>query len=549
MEHPVRILDASGNPLPPSRGHKIGMLNTGHNGIAYDAADVYGEHMAAWSPNLGSPDGELNPYRDRIVARVRDAVRNDGWAAGAVTRILDNAIGAHFRPIAKPDHRFLATYSGNKSFDASWADEFGRAVEAHYRIWANDHGRYCDVERSKTMPQIMALAFRHYLIDADSLAQVCWVPERIGMGRARYATAVQVIDPDRLSNPQQNFDQNTMRGGVVIDDYGAATGYYIRQAHQGDWYAAAKSLTWQLVPRETAWGRPVMVHYFDHERAAQHRGGAGILSPVLQRLKMLIKYDGTELDAAIINAIFAAYVESPFDHQLLQGAFDGSQDLSGYQKERGAFHQESAINIGGVKVLQLYPGEKFGMANAARPNGNFEAFEGAALRNIATGIGISAQQLSNNWSDVNYSSARAAMLEAWKTLTRRRDNFARGFADPIFTAWLEEAMESDDFPLPANAPEFVECRAAYARCRWMGPGRGWIDPLKERQGSVLGMDAGLTTLEHETAESSGEDYEDILDQRAREIAAFKSRGMVPPTWAQIQPQITAQNVADAPEAE
>src|SRR5260363_116602 len=47
---------------------------------------------------------------------------------------------------------------------------------------------------------------------------------------------------------------------------------------------------------------------------------AGVLTPVLQRMKMLIKYDSTELEAAIVNAIFGAYIESPYDPQLVEEA-------------------------------------------------------------------------------------------------------------------------------------------------------------------------------------------------------------------------------------
>nr|WP_241484853.1 phage portal protein [Caballeronia zhejiangensis] len=121
-------------------------------------------------PSLGSPDTDLNAYRDRIVARVRDLVRNDGWASAGITRILDNAVGANFRPVAKPDYRALAHVSGNKAFDADWATEFGRALDAHWRAWAQDLGRYCDVQRALTMPQVFRLAYRHKLIDGDARA-------------------------------------------------------------------------------------------------------------------------------------------------------------------------------------------------------------------------------------------------------------------------------------------------------------------------------------------------------------------------------------------
>ncbi len=65
------------------------------------------------------------------VSRVRDLARNNGWASGSITRVLDNTVGANFRPILNPDYRILALMTGNKAFDATWADEYGKVVEAH----------------------------------------------------------------------------------------------------------------------------------------------------------------------------------------------------------------------------------------------------------------------------------------------------------------------------------------------------------------------------------------------------------------------------------
>jgi lambda family phage portal protein len=530
MENPVSIVGADGRPLA-QRPSRASML-VGGGGAPYDAADRSSDHMATWSPYLASPDGELNSYRDTIVSRVRDLVRNDGWASAAVTRTLDNVVGADFRPVSKPDHQALRAMTGIKGFDHVWANEYGRAIEAHWRSWANDAGRYCDTQRSQTIAQMMRLAFRHKIVDGDALAILHWLPERVGAGRARYATALQMVDPDRLSNPQLRFDEDTMRGGVEIDAHGAAVAYHIRRAHQGDYFSAAKALTWDRIARETDWGRPIVVHDFDADRAGQHRGGAGILTPVLARLKMLIKYDGTELDAAIINAIFGAYIESPFDPSMVGEALGEGEELGQYQNERAEFHGETKIKLGGARMPILFPGEKINTVTAARPASNFADFEAAMLRNVAAGTGTSTQQISQNWSDVNYSSYRAAMLEAWKTFDRRRIDFAVGFGQQIYNAFMEESMEADDLPLPAGAPPFIACRTAYARAKWMGPGRGYTDPVKEKQGAILGMDAGLSTLEAEAAELVGEDWRDNLDQRAIEVARFKELGLPLPKWAE-----------------
>jgi lambda family phage portal protein len=524
MADQVSIIDAQGRPMRPSRASAL----AGGGNIPHDAADIYGSHSAEWSPYLSSPDAALNMYRDRIVARIRDLVRNDGWASGAITRVLDNAIGANFRPIAKPDYRALAAISGNKAFDAKWAEEYGRAVDARYRLWAEDEGRYCDAHRQLTVPQMLRLGFRHKIVDGDALFQVMWLPQRRGFGKARYCTAVQVVDPDRLSNPNQNFDLSRMRGGVELDEIGAPSWYHIRQAHQSDWFSAEKVVRWDRIPRETPWGRPIIVHDFDHEQAGQHRG-LGILGPVVLRLKALIKYDGVELDAAILNAIFASYIESPHDPAMVESAL-GEESIGPYQGLRADYHEQKRLSMNGARIPILFPGEKINTVTAARPNSNFDAFEKAMLRNVASASGLSAQQVSQDWSDVNYSSARAALLEAYKTMDRRRRDYAVGTASPLRAAWLEESHDVDALPLPRNAPEFAEARGAYGRAMWLGPGRGWIDPVAEREGAVLGMEAALSTLELEAADQDL-DYEEVLDQRQREAEAFKSRGLEPPaSW-------------------
>ena len=54
----------------------------------YDAAQWQTQEMGSWLPWIRSPDAEINVFRDRMVARSRDLVRNDGWASGGIKRKL-----------------------------------------------------------------------------------------------------------------------------------------------------------------------------------------------------------------------------------------------------------------------------------------------------------------------------------------------------------------------------------------------------------------------------------------------------------------------------
>jgi len=69
----------------------------------YRAGDRFSQELGRWNPHLGSADSDYLRSRDSVVARVRDLTCNNGWASGAVTRMVDQADGATFRLSARPD--------------------------------------------------------------------------------------------------------------------------------------------------------------------------------------------------------------------------------------------------------------------------------------------------------------------------------------------------------------------------------------------------------------------------------------------------------------
>lgn len=539
---PRRLLDASGRPVPAAdvvRARLRASINTPETPVspgswgspwAYDAQAWWGQDFGEWFPIVRSPDAEINVDRDRVVARTRDLTRNDGWASGAIDTIADAAIGASFFPRPSPNWRVLSRL--DRRLDAAWASDFGAAAEAEWRLWADDPNRWCDGARAMTATQLLRLAFIHKIRDGDALAVVLWDPDNVGPGAAHYATRLQLVDPDRLSNPYEMLDTDHMRGGVEIDTLGAPLAYWLRRAEPNDWFRAAASMIWDRFPRETEWGRPIVVHDFDRDRAGQHRG-TGILTAVIGRFKMLSRFDQVSLQRAVLQALIGIFVKSPYDTEMVQQALDSDYGTLGtYQTLRDAYAADKPpVLMGGVRLPKLFPGESIESVKSDSTLSEFDAFEHAVLRSIAAATGQSAEEISRDYSKTNYSSARSAMLTAWKTLVRRRAEYAAGFATPVFAAFLEEAVDRNRVPLPPGAPDFAEWRSAYAHCRWIGPGRGWVDPVKERQGEVLGLDAGFGTLEEVCAEVAGADWRERLEQRKLEIDEMTRLGIPRPVWA------------------
>ncbi|WP_419900700.1 phage portal protein [Roseomonas sp. USHLN139] len=525
MSGVAKILGPNGQAIPSAdiaRSRARALI--GQGATPYDAADWSSPEMAGWNPWLGSPDAEKNPFRDLSVARIRDLVRNDGWAAGAVMKITDATIGGDFRFSSRPDYRALRRRYG-ASFDAVWAKEFADAYEAGFRTWATDPARFNDTSRRLSWNQQARLAFGNYLVEGECLGIIGYRPERVGYGRARYATTLQVVDPDRLSNPGTILDSQLIRGGIEIDMDGVPIAYHFRRGHQNDYFNGAASVVWDRVDRETDWGRPIVIHFMDDDRAGDHRPIGGIFTPVLARMRMLAQYDRVELQAAMVAAIFGVYVESPFDSDMVANSLGDDETLSNYQTMRREFHDQRQLMAGNVRVANMFPGEKINSVSSNRPPAAFEAFESAMLRNLASAAGETYETVSSNYRGQNYSGARQAMVTTWKTMDRRRLHFGDAYCSPVAAALGEEMMDRGELPLPAGAPDWVEARAEYSRCRWIGPGRGWVDPVAEPEGSLKKIAGGLSTLEREAEQNDGLDWEETLDQRQLEQAALVARGL------------------------
>ncbi|MCL2829412.1 MAG: phage portal protein [Betaproteobacteria bacterium] len=499
----LRLLDAHGQPLTPS-------ASSG----GYTAARA-GRELASWSPALRSPDADLLPDLPMLQARTHDLARNYALVAGGMQVQLDNIIGGGLKLCAKPDYLALGV-------TPDWAEEWARNVEARFRLYADDLQCYCDVTRRQNLSGLIGLAYRSFLTTGEILAVAEWLPRH----PARYATALRIVDPARLTNPYGLSDTDTLRGGVELDRHGAPSAYHIRSALPSDARFGADTCTWRRVPRETPWGRAQIIHLFEPERPGQTRGKAGIVAG-LAKAKMLEKFQGISLEAAIVNAMYTAVIESEFNFGQAADAM-GKEDANKFAQDvlgdMANFHAEAPVKLDGVKIPHLYPGERLVFTPANHPGPNFGEFEKSTLRHLAAAFGISYEQLARDYSETNYSGARAGMIEAWKFFSARRKQIAGLFATQIYTLWLEEAIDRGEVELPPGAPDFYTASTAWARCDWIGPGRGHIDPLKEGKATQLEMQMGTLTLEEACAER-GLDWEETLVQISREQKRIRELGI------------------------
>lgn len=497
---PPKIIDQYGNPILNSRSR------------AFTGASASHPDLARWRPRNYSPAEALHSSRETLVSRIHDLARNDGWASAALSRNIDSAIGSGWRLSAKPNARRLG-------IPQKAADDLGDEIESAFEEYADDPRFYCHMQRRMTLGGIVALGYRHRLADGDAFAVLHWREDR------PYATTIEIIHPDRCVTPFGRREGDGVRSGVELGPNGEPVGYHFLVEHPGEnaMFALGLARKTVFIPRETSFGRAMVVHAFESTEAGQVRG-VPLLSPIVKKLRMLGRYDEAELQASVLNAVLAAFITTPYDPELTAGAIGSIDQLTSHQQMRLDMYGEAPINVDGVRVNFLAPGDKAEFLNPRHPNSVFEQFERTALRNVASATGLSYEQLSMDWSQSNYSSARAALLEVWRGLTARREFFAQTFMQPIYAAWLEEAIDKGTVRVPAGARAFSEAVGAWTKARWIGPARGWVDPVKEAGAAIARINAGLSSYERECAEQ-GIDYQENFRQIARERAEMKALGL------------------------
>lgn len=506
-------------------------------------AGVSHQAMRMWRPSIASADADSVYDRDALVARSRDLVRNDGAAAAAVQHASDMIVGHRWVLAAKPDWRALG-------ITREQGRALGRAMEHEFHAWGKDPRRFCDRRRRQDFAGMLTLMARQWAgEDGEGVAIMGFRDEekRILSG-ARYSTCMEVIDPDRLSNPMGQMDTDTLRAGIELDEDGAPLAYHFRKGHPADIGYNPRAYEWERVPYEGAHGRPIVLHIMDHDRAGQTRGVTRF-APILVAFKQLAQLTDAELSNAVVNSLFAAFIQTGHDPKSIAESFATEVSNGNWNDLRAAFYEIAPLFMAGVRMPVLAPGDEVKLNTSPRPTQSYVDFRATFLSSFASQSGISYEQLSRDFSRTTYSGHRAALNEVWRTVRAKRSTLGQNVASPVFFAVMEEAFDRGYIVEPDGAPPFEEAPQAYCDALWIGPALGSVDPVKDRQAAQIGMEIGVTTLEQVCAEE-GVDYEDVLDQLAYEQEARAARNLPSPNPAifGVMPATDQQQQTPPPES-
>ena len=503
---------------------------------AYDAGDRFDRSLALWTPPDQSVDQDIIPALELMSARVRDVVRNDAYIASGIRIHRDSIVGSRYRLNAKPNYRVLG-------LDDVWAREFAEEVEPLFEAWAESFNHWPDVARRNTFTELIRLAVGVYVTAGEFLATSEW---RSTEADRQMYTAIQPIDPNRLSNPMDlQFPPENTRAGVRMNATGKPIGYYIRRRDLTSLGLGDIGMyRWSYIRANVGGARfgdplslrPQVIHIVEQGRPGQTRGVSQLVS-ALKEIRMLKRFRDVTLQNAAVNASFAATIESELPDttafetigagNVAQTSIDAAQTMM--QGIANYTQASKNLQIDGVKIPHLFPGTKLNLQPAGEPGGVGQDFEASFLRYLAANLGMSYEELSRDYRQSSYSSARAALNQTARTMRARKQFVADRFATTIYRLWLEEAYNAGMIRTMTGAgvPSFYAqpfAMEAFCRAEWLGAGVTSIDPLKETQASIMRVRAGLSTREEEISRGGG-DYRLVFEQLAREQAEAEELGL------------------------
>jgi lambda family phage portal protein len=518
-------------------------------GGGLEGAQRTSRETVQWVPTLRSPDNLINPLKEMADARGRDTVQNDGYAQGGVAVHRDSIVGSCYRLNAQPDIRVIGA-------DQGWADEFQQTVEARFNLIAESEACWLDAAGMNTLTGLVRLAVGGFVMTGEVVATSEW----LRAANRPVSTAFQMISPDRLCNPDGTMDTRYLRRGIEKDIRGKPLAYWFRQGYPYEGYADLLQYKWVRVPAEKPWGRKQVIHIIEQLLPDQSRGVADMVA-ALKQMRMTKNFQEVTLQSAVVAASYFASIESELPPAEVMAAMGAGQPvpdnlanspwgqaLGWYMGCLQSYYGNGKnVTIDGAKIPVFMPGTKLNMQPAGTPGGVGSAFETSLLRHIAAALGLSYEELSRDYSQVSYSSARASMLTTRRFMAARKKSVADRFASIIYTNVLEEEIANGNVPLPPGKKRdhFYEplMREAYSKCSWIGASSGQIDELKETQAAILRIKSGLSTYEAEIAKLGG-DFREVFEQRAREEGIIKAKGLAFSLDAQRQGRnMTTQNLA------
>ena len=427
----------------------------------YEAATI-GRRTQGWKRTITDANSAIGPSLARLREIARDLVRNNPYAESALTTIADHAVG--WGIVATQQHEAWKRWTETTAIDAD--------------------GRH-------DLTGLQKLVMRTVVESGECLIRRRY--RRIEDGFP-LPLQLQILEPDFLDSFKDGPTPNGGRivQGVEFDALGRRAGYWLYREHPGS-TSLASSARFGASSRIPA---ADVLHVFKSSRPGQVRAPSWF-APVLLRFKDFDEFE----DATLMKQKIAACLA------VITSDTDGSAPALGSTDE--ATPEIDSLEPG--MILNVPPGRDVQVVQPPSVR-EYADYSKTSLRAIATGIGVSYEDLTGDYTGMPFSAARMSRLRhfarvedwRWRMLIPQ-------LCDPVW-GWAMEASAIMGFPVIPSTD-------------WTAPPLPMIDPANEALGALRNVRTGISTLSEEIR-ARGYDPARFLDELENDFKELDRRGLV-----------------------
>ena len=439
-----------------------------------------------WVTGNTSADAEIKTSLKKLRDRSRQLCRDNPYAKQAKRTTQINVIGQGIKLQCN-----VPSLRGRKK-----DKRLSMMIDKAWKEWCKrDH---CDVSGQKSFFMLENMMVGALVESGEVFFRII----RKKFGKSKVGLALEIIESDLVDDDYTGKvlrKGNEWRMGIEVDRFGRPQRYAFLNRHPGD-YFFKDNYTEQ---KHTIVNASEIIHLFIPERPAQNRG-VPFFSSIMDDMHQLSGYESAAVIRARAGASLMGFISST-EGELEADDVEAEQRLTDF--EAGVFKY-------------LNPGEEITVPNISSPDSQYESFVRAKIRRFASGLGVSYETISRDFSETNYSSSRLSLLEDrehWKML---QTYFVENFHQRIFEEFLDAAVLSGVL----NLPDYELSPERYASPKWQTRGWSWVDPKKEIEAFRLGEAAGYYTKSQITS-MLGIDFEDNVEQIKAEKETLNDIGV------------------------
>ncbi|MDD0852988.1 phage portal protein [Halobacteriovorax sp. GB3] len=456
----VNALDKVIGYISPSAGLRRARARSNFNQIRrYDGASKK-KRLKNWRLQEMTMNQILDADAVTLKERARDLTRNNAYGKAALRVLTHSLVGPGFTP------------------------DFSNKIEIEdsFQTWA----KKADQDGKLQFNGLMNLATKHLVRDGELIIRRYYKKSSLGLS---VPLQIQVIDPDLLARDKNETKNNGSRivHGIEYDSENKPEFYHFYKMHPSE-----------TISRETV-RVPAkdIIHKYDLEYSGQGRG-VSWFAPVIVKIFDFDGWEDGQLLKMKISSCFAGFLKS-----------DNVSSLPGVDSEEDSEWDETLVP-GTIK--ELPPGKDIDFTNPPQVEGLSE-FNKRVLHAIATGLGITYHQLTQDLSDTNYSSLKAGTNQFKRDIKTWRTDLVIPALDEV-SEWFLEAYELSTAKIPKELKR-----------SWTPPRDEMIDPVKEIPATIKEVRAGLASWSA-TVRARGLDPRKLLEELKEDKKMFTKYGLI-----------------------